>query len=239
MVPVMRFKQVLTAEGDSADVQAVARFSDGTQHLLSADQMRVNTTSTNLRVRERVGSAAWGVEVTVGAERECGPIVDVAWRVCNATVAVGHGEVVVSPPDAISMSLTISASSLTAPKDSAGLAPISLPHRTLLSVTVGYGDGTQRDFTSDKRVSFALSNVTVGCAQLEQQPPAVVVLEEASCTTVCVVGSVGALGLQASACVPLVRFARLELTLLPYPLYPGFTGSLSRWRSKGGDESTR
>ncbi|KAL1521827.1 hypothetical protein AB1Y20_021478 [Prymnesium parvum] len=217
----VRLFQRLRQEGATGEIQAVARFSDGKDLTVPHSELSVLSLSPDvLALSPAAQGAAWSVEVATGATAACGALVLVRWTSCNSTIASGTASIRLDLPDAISMQLSVSVSRLTAPDDTAAVAPISLPHTAQLRVTVFFSDNTQRDFTFDSRVVVSIQNAS-GCATYS--PSTIQVQPGASCATVSITASIGSFGLTASISVPLVRFAALELAASPYPSFPGST----------------
>ena len=138
----MRLRQQLLSEGASAEVQAVARFTDGTRQAIPLSQMLVESLSSDLGVQLDAASGRWGVSVLIGAARACGSLVNVSWNVCGSVVASGLAPVHLQLPNAISMAVSVDASRLTSPDDSAAVAPISVGYTAAVRVRVSFDDGT-------------------------------------------------------------------------------------------------
>jgi len=172
-----------------------------------------------LQVQHTPGSR-WEVEVAMSAVTECGQMVSTAWEACPAaTLATGLAPVHVQVPNAQSLALSIGRYRLTDPDDSAAASPISLPTSATVTITVSFDDGTSRDFTSDARTAVTIDPGGASCASYGAG--GLQVLSGATCSQVRLTATVSAYGLTASASVPLVRFVSLELTLLPFPTFPG------------------
>ena len=96
-----RFDQSLSAEGATGDVIAIAALRRHERPLspTSSPSSRARRASSPLRQ----APVAIGVRVEAGATSECGPLVEVAWLVCNATLAVGEALASVQLPRAIAI----------------------------------------------------------------------------------------------------------------------------------------
>ena len=122
MSATVQLVQSFRQEGDGGDLVAYAVFSDGREELLAGSELRVSIATSGIAAS--ISGDTWGVSVQVGALRECGELLTVEWRVCNATAAVGRAAVNLQLPSATAVRASVLASSLTAPDDSASVAPI-------------------------------------------------------------------------------------------------------------------
>ena len=215
----VQLQQRFRAEGDRGTVEASVLFSDGQTWLVPPDELSATSGSASLQV-QRTPDARWEVEVAVSAVTECGLIVSTAWDACPAvTLATGLAPVHVQVPNAVSVVLRIGRNRLTEPDDSAASSPISLPTSSAVTITVFFDDGTSRDFTSDARANVTIDPGDASCASYAAG--GLQVLAGATCNQIRLTATVSAYGLTSSASVPLVRFVSLELTLLPFPAFPG------------------
>ena len=92
-------------------------------------------------------------------------------------------------------------------------------------------DGTTDvDFTYDNRTVVTLDGDHTGCVSFDAEHREVQVLDGATyptqrCTQASVTVTLSAFGgLTATASIPIVAFVSLELTLLPFPTFPGADG---------------
>jgi hypothetical protein len=215
----VQLQQRFRAEGDRGTVEASVLFSDGQTWLVPPDELSATSGSASLQVQRKSG-ARWEVEVAVSAVTECGLIVSTAWDACpTVTLATGLAPVHVQVPNAVSVTLRIGRNRLTEPDDSAASSPISLPTSAAVTITVFFDDGTSRDFTSDARAAVTIDPGDASCASYAAG--GLQVLAGATCNQIRLTATVSAYGLTSSASVPLVRFVSLELTLLPFPAFPG------------------
>ena len=218
-------------EGDEGEVFTYALFSDGTESELAASEVAVLSATPSLAAS--MSGDSWQLSVQVGALRECGDLLAVEWRVCNRSAAFAAAAVNLRMPSVTAVHATVLTSRLTVPEDGASMAPISVPRSATVSVLVGFSDGTQRDFSTDSRTLVEVDASSSACARIDGIST-LVMLRDATCERVVVFASVPALApdLNGTTSVPIVRFAALELQVLPFPSFSGYEqvllGSLRR-----------
>ena len=216
----MQLLQRLRAEGNRGTVEASVVFSDGQSWLVPFGELNVTSSSPNLLVHSTPDSP-WEVEVPKGAVAECGEIVRVAWNCCPAvTLASSFAPVDVQMPNADSLTITISKKKLAPPRNSAAVAPISVPTSANVDIFVSFSDDTSKVFTSDARTVITIDDRDARCASYDGKH-GLQVHDGATCDQVRLTATVSAYGLSANASVPLVRFVSLALTLLPFPAFRG------------------
>ena len=213
-----RFDQSLSAEGATGDVIAIAALSDGHERPLSADELAVVSRSPSLVAIAPGPGGNWGVRVEAGATSECGPLVEVAWLVCNATLAVGEALASVQLPRAIAIRV-LPFGWLTTPEDPAAQQPMSVPHAAPLRIVVDFSDGTSLDLSADPRLTLSVDDTS--CAAIESGE--LRVKRGATCVEVTVLAVLPSLapGLVGSRTARLVRLDAVELAFLPHPSFPG------------------
>ena len=258
VAPLLRLEHALTSEGAEAMVAAYAHFEDGTWEDVSTELV-VSSESASLGVTavpagssedddgvSGVGTVS-GVVVEVGALSLCGRVVVARWAVCGGgggtaaaaaavVAAEGRGLVFLDMPAAVSVTVAPSSDKLAAAGDGASLAPFSTATSVSLIVTVGFDDGSVKDFSNDARCAFSVSAsdggasaalvelaaaggganvVTVRSGAIVGVGPNVAVLE---------VSFPGAFpGLTGSASVAVVALASVEISTLPYPAVAGWS----------------
>ena len=218
----LQLQQSLTKEGDAGDLVAYAVFDDGSEQALPTTELTPRALTESLVLSRE--SSGWRVAVQVGAVRECGDLLAVEWRTCEQLVGAGAAPLNLRVPSVTGIVVVVVASRVAPPDDSAVLVPISLSSSSAVRVVAEFSDGSTRDFSSDTRVRIIVATgytacATIGGINLLQ------VTAGAACSHIVVTASIPALapGLNSSASVPLVRFAALQLQVLPYPSFSGYT----------------
>ena len=163
--------QTLTAEGHTATLYTVAHFSDGTSQEVGAGVSALSnlslTASAGPPLSNGVGAMLfhpptgnakplWTVEVAFGATWQCGPLIQVDWRVCGATIATGEVRTLLAMPTPMWCNISASHSPLASPSNDAVEAPMSKPTSALVTVSVSFDDGSSRDFTVDPRTNWTV-----------------------------------------------------------------------------------
>ena len=251
---VAQAEQSLRAEGASGRLYAVAEWSDGatvdagTGLLLGPSAYAyadlhdaLNVTSLvphDLQVSPPLLSGqstsgmapSWHASVPAGATARCGELLRVEWTACGQQLGAGTSHVHLALPDALSARLSASATRLAPPDDDATATPLSLPSNAALAVVISFSDGTQRQLSTDDRVSYALDEPSRACATLGGASAAANTLQllaGATCTALRVVASfenarddAASRGLNSSLVVAVVRLERLQLSFGGYPDTP-------------------
>jgi hypothetical protein len=209
--------QSLSSEGDVGDVLAYAVFSDGAEQPLRASELTVTPTSPS--VNASFTGAAWRMEVSVGAMRECGRLLMVEWGACG----FGYARVHLRMPNAIAIRASIGAPRLTPPGDGATLPPMAVATSAEVVVEVDFDDGSTRDFSLDARTAFSVPSAYAACVEV-RGVRTLAMLSGAACAQVGITASVPSVapGLEATATVPVARFVALEVWAVPYPSYTGY-----------------
>eukprot|EP00966_Prymnesium_polylepis_P096734 2241082-Prymnesium_polylepis.1 len=226
--------QSFSREGDSGTLMAIVAFSDGTERTLPASELSFNSTTSGLDVALQGG--AWRATVAVGATLACGQYLTVDWRVCNQAVASGVGVVNLKMPSVVAITVVVQASRLAAPDDSATASPISIGSSATVSVQASFSDGSSKDFSSDSRTEVVVATASAACAQITSGN-VVSILSGATCDRVYVVASLPSLAgaMDATTSVAVVQFSTLQLTVLPYPSYQGYSSqSVASFGRLGG-----
>ena len=213
--------QSFSSEGQQGDVLAYAIFSDGSERELPSSQLLVTPMTRSVTV-SHTGSV-WRMQVAVGAVRECGDLVQVQWSSCNRSTSSGLAAVDLQMPSAVAVRVSILASRLTIPGDSAMEAPISIATSAVVSVQVDFDDGSSQDFSDDSRTQISVVSAFAGCAQIDDMRT-LTVLAGALCAQLSIVASVPTVapGLEATASTPLARFTSLQVWTVPYPSFSGY-----------------
>ena len=154
-------QQVLRAEGDSGFLYAMATYSDGTighvgyTHMPGMEELVVATDNPSVSAVSPTtsGQQHWQLGVAVGATAERVSDVFVNWTVCGSVVASSYVPLLLDLPNPTAVSLSMAQSRLTDPDDDATRSPLSVPSTSMLTVLVSYDDGSQRDMSTDSRVS--------------------------------------------------------------------------------------
>ena len=191
----VKLTQSLTAEGHRGFMFARVAWSDGTfQDLFSSPVAGVEEVSVSVgssgvsATAPSDGSAFWQVGVAVGAVRECVDSVIATWQVCGSDVIASSVPLFLDLPDPLGASVTIQQSRLTSPSNDARLGPISVPTRSQLRCIVGFGDGSERDLSTDSRVSYLTEDGA--CATTADDSSSVSIAPGAVCASVLVVATV-------------------------------------------------
>jgi len=217
--------------GDRGTVEASVLFSDGQTWLVPPDQLSVTSSTTSLQV-QRTPDSRWEVEVPEGAWYACNYLLSVEWRPCaNVSLASSIAPVDVRLPSPIALLLTFADSRLTDPDDSAAVSPISVATKTRVIVKIRFVEGqsgvtTDVDFSFDSRTTVTVDPeytdcVTYDAAQGELRVHAGATYPIHRCHKASVTATVSSFGFIATASIPIVAFVSLDLTLLPFPTFPG------------------
>ena len=120
---------------------------------------------------------------------------------------------------------------LTDPDDSAAVSPISVATRTRVIVKVRFVEGqsgaiTDVDFSFDDRTTVTVDPEYTDCVSYDAARSELRVHAGATypihrCTEASVTATVSSFGFTATASIPIVAFVSLEMTLLPFPTFPG------------------
>ena len=235
----VRLRQRLHNVGDRGTVEASVLFSDGQTWLVPPDELFVTSGTDSLLVNRTLDAPSrWEVEVPVGALYHCDYLLRVEWRPCtNVRMADALTLVDVRMPRVSELIVTFADPRLTDPDDSAAVSPISVATRTHVIVMVRYVDSdgvrydsegtTDVDFTYDERTVVTLDGNHSGCVSFDAEHRELQVLDGATypsqrCTEARVTVTLSAFGgMTATASIPIVAFVSLEMTLLPFPTFPG------------------
>ena len=235
-------QNVMQAEGDSGFMFSTVRFSDGATMdvgyapVPGIEEMVVTTSNPNVVIISPYSSGEdyWQLAAAVGAVRDTPEDVFVNWTVSGSVVATSVVPLLIAVPTPIGATFTIQQSSITAGEDIASLPPYSIPTTLGLQVLVDYDDGTQRDHTSDARVTYSVppirstagfgysNNGWVTCATVDHDSGTVSVIHYAKsgwCTEINVVATVTLGPIQSVLNVtrPIAFFDHLELDFFAYP----------------------
>ena len=218
----------LRTEGASGFLYATVTCSDGAAYDVApyaegAEELKVATSNSYVSlVAPSGGQTHWQVGVAVGAVASTVEDVYVNWTVCSSVAASSFVPLLLDLPNPTGATLSFSQSRLTAPDDGARLAPLSLPTSSGLSLVVAFDDGTQRDFTSDPRVTYSVGGGFEACVSVDGGSNSASVLNSAraaGCSEVFIVATVqlGSFTLAANTTRPLVYLDRIALRFTGYP----------------------
>eukprot|EP00854_Cymbomonas_tetramitiformis_P012936 gene12936-15292_t len=158
--------QELTAEGRSGPIFVYAAYTDGATELISRGGSGMNVTVSvaagfaHALVVEPASlpndaAAAYSFRGAVPAEAESadGDLLQTFWvEPCTSLeIASGHGHVTVQLAAPVSATVIAAVSKVAHNADPAAASPVSLATASALVVTLKYEDGSERDFTYDKR----------------------------------------------------------------------------------------
>jgi hypothetical protein len=230
----VQLRQRLRAEGDRGTVEASVLFSDGQTWLVPPDELSVTSSTASLQV-QRTPDSRWEVEVPEGAGYACDYLLSVEWRPCaNLSLASSIAPVDVRLPSAVALLLTFADPRLTDPDDSAAVSPISVATETRVIVKLRFvesqsGFTTDVDFSFDSRTTVTVDPEYTDCVSYDAGQGELRVHAGATypiqrCTQASVTATVSSFGFTATASIPIVAFLSLELTLLPFPTFPGADG---------------
>ena len=134
-----------------AFITSVVVFSDGTQMSLDAQLVSVVSNDNNLLVNGRLVSAlgSGSSTLTVSWINKCQP---------NVAIASTSISMLVSMNAPISLSIVLSANTITSSADAASLFPSSIPTSSRVTVFATYASGVVLDVTTDARAAFSLTD---------------------------------------------------------------------------------
>ena len=216
----------MSAEGDSGLMFSRVVWSDGSTEdvgyapAAGIESMHVTTSSSSISTAEPTGSDSfWRLGVAVGAVKECSSSAVATWKVCGLDVIDGNVPLFLDLPDPLSASVATRESRLTAPTSDARLVPISVPMSSRLTVRVAFSDGSERDLSTDSRVSY--STVSAACATVASGAGSntIRIASLATCTSVVVVASVqlGPYTFVVNTTTPVVHISSMEVSFSGYP----------------------
>ena len=205
---------LLAAEGDSGVVFVDITWSDG--HTEPANSWTLNASSTTSSLLVTQPSADfWKAEVAFGAVAGCieqGIKVDVL--ACDAPIGTGYVAVDLQLPDPTGIGISASPARIAPPGDDATRSPISLSTLVSFSVNVGFADNTQKDMTTDSRITYTIDAASP-CATLVDNTAKTE--DGASCTSFKVTATLEGTSLSATATIAVVKMQSLALSFTAYP----------------------
>jgi hypothetical protein len=216
--------QQLSGEGASGSVFVYANTADGKRISIGTNSGVTVTSNhlSNLVVQQDSSTQRWTASVAVGAESDCGQLLNATWIMCNQTLGTGNGAVRIALSPAVGVDVSTSASKISRANDPATLSPISFGTSSRLTVTMRFADGSSKDFTSDSRTVYTI----VGGADLASMSGNVInSLSAASgfgTVTVNVTFNSNAYNqMFKTVTVDVVVFKTLGLNVFPFPTFSG------------------
>jgi hypothetical protein len=151
----------LDSEGDTAQVFASAKTSDGAY--IAMKKSDLNVSSSVLTVSDLTT-----LTVPIGAAKVEGcNIVKVAWWSCGFQVASNNPYVLVNMPAVTSVTVAVVRNEVIFFKsDPLATAPVNRPTSTKLRITVKFENNQQKDFSTDKRASLKVEDGKANLAEV-------------------------------------------------------------------------
>ena len=205
---------LLAAEGDSGFVFVDITWSDG--HTEPANSWTVDASSTTSSLLVTQPSADfWKAEVAFGAVAGCiEQGIKVAVLACDAPIGTGYVAVDLQLPEPTGIGISASPARIAPPGDDATRSPISLSTSVSFSVNVGFADNTQKDMTTDSRITYTIDAASP-CATLVDNTAETEA--DASCTSFKVTATLEGTSLSATATIAVVKMQSLALSFTAYP----------------------